>query len=91
MHTGILDVLGNGILDDLSLVGNSVKLNLLGLSHELGHHYGELLGHLGSHGEEAVQFLVVVAHVHGSTREYVRRTYQYRIAHLRDKLLDVVE
>ena len=62
MHTGILDVLGDGILDHLALVGHGIELNLLGLSHELGHHYGELLRHLGGHREEAVQLLVVVAH-----------------------------
>ena len=91
MHTGILYVLGDGILDHLALVGHGVELNLFGLGHELGNHYGELLRHLGGHREEAVQLLVVVAHVHGSTREYVRGTHQYGIAHLGDKLLDVVE
>ena len=38
-----------------------------------------------------MQFLVVVADVHGSTREHVRRTYEDGIAYLVDKLLDVLE
>ena len=91
VYTSILHVLRDGIFDDLALVGHGIKLNLLGLRHKLRHHHGELLRHLGSHVEEALQLLLVVAHVHRSTREHVRRTHQNGIAHLVDKLLDVVE
>ena len=38
-----------------------------------------------------MQLLVVIADIHGSTGKYVRRTYQYGIAYLGDKLLDIVE
>ena len=66
VHTGILYVLRDGVLDNLTLIGNGVELNLLGLGHELRDNYRELLRYLGSHVEEAMQLLVVIADVHGS-------------------------
>ena len=57
----------DGIFHHLTLVGNGIKLNLLGILHELRHHYGEFLRHLGSHIQEAVQLLIIIANVHGST------------------------
>ena len=91
MDTSILDVLGDGVLDDLTLIGNGVELNLLGLGHELGNHYGELLGYLCGHVQEAMQLFFVVADVHRSTRKHVRRTHENGIAYLIDKLLHIVE
>ena len=91
VNTSILYMLRDGIFHHLALVGNSVKLYLLGLGHELRNHYWELLRHLGSHREEAVQFLVVIANVHGSTRQHVGRTHQNGIAHLLHKLLHIVK
>ena len=91
MYTGILHVLRDGIFYHLALVGHSVKLYLFGFCHELRNHYGEFLRNLGRHAEEAVQLLVVITYVHGSTRQHVRRTNQYGIAHLVHKLLHVVE
>ena len=84
-------MLRDSILDHLAFVGYGVELDLLRLCHELRYHHGELLRHLGSHVQEAVQFLLVVAHIHRSTREHVRRTHQNGITHLINKLLHIVE
>ena len=84
-------MLRDSVLDHLALIGNGVELNLLGLRHKLRYHYGELLRHLCGHAEETVQLLIIVAHVHRSTREHVRRTHQNGIAHLIYKLLHIVE
>ena len=67
MHAGILHMLGDGILYDVTLVGNGIELNLLCLLHELRDNDGELLRHFCGHVEEAMQLLVIIAHVHGST------------------------
>ena len=66
VHTGILNVLRDGILDHLSLIGHGIELNLLRFGHELRYHHGELLRNLGSHIEETMQLLFIVADVHGS-------------------------
>ena len=71
VNTGILYVLRDGVLNHLTLVGYGVELYLLGLSHELRHHHGEFLGYLCSHIQEAMQFFLVIAYVHRSTREYI--------------------
>ena len=43
VHTSILNVLGDGILDDFALVGNGIELYLLRLCHKLRNHHRELL------------------------------------------------
>ena len=91
VHTGILNMLRNGVFHNFALVGNGIELNLLGVLHELRHHDGVVLRHFCGHVEEAMQLLIVVADVHGSTREHVAGTHQHGITHLADELLDVVE
>ena len=84
-------MLGNSILDDFTFIGNGIELDFLGLGHELRYHYRELLRHLGSHVEETMQFLFIVADVHGSAGEHIRRTNEDGIADLLDELLDILE
>ena len=84
-------MLRDGILDHLALVGNGVELDLFRLCHELRYHHGELLRHLCRHVQEAMQLLLIVTHVHRSTREHIRRTHEYGIAHLVHKLLHIIE
>ena len=67
MNTCILHVLRDGIFHNLTLVGNGVELYLLGVLHELADYHGIVLGDLGGHVQEAMQFIVVVADVHGCT------------------------
>ena len=90
MYTGELYVLGDSVLYNLAVLCNTVELYLVGLGHELGDNHGEFLAHLGGFGKETLQFLVVVAHIHGSTREDVRGTDEHGVTYLVDELLNVV-
>ena len=67
VHTSILDMLGDGILDDLTLIGYGIEFDFLRLCHELRYNHWELLRHLSSHTQETMQLLVVVADVHRCT------------------------
>ena len=49
---------------------------------ELGYHHRIFLRYLSSHLQEVFQFFFIVAYIHRSTGDSVRRTHQYRIAHL---------
>ena len=91
MDTGILDVLGDGVLNDLALIGNGIELDLLRFGHELRNHYGELFRDLCGHIQETMQLFFVVADIHRSTREHIRRTYEDGIAHLGHECLHIVE
>ena len=74
-------MLGDGIFHYLTVLCHSIELYLVGLLHELGDNHWEFLTYLAGKLEEAVQFIIVVAHVHGSTGEHIARTYQYREAY----------
>ena len=83
-------MLRDGIFHYLTLVGNGIELDLLGVLHELRYDNREVFRHFGSHAEETLKLLVVVADVHRSTRKDVRRTHEHREAHLGYEVLDVV-
>ena len=91
VYAGKLDVLGDGVFDNLTILCHGVELDFLGVLQELRHDDGVFLGHLGGHLEELLQFVFIVADVHGRSREDVGRTHQDGIAHLGDKALDVFE
>ena len=67
MNSCELDVLRDGILYNFALLGNSVKLNLLRILHELRNDNRIVLADLGGHIEEAVELLVAVADVHSGS------------------------
>ena len=90
MHAGIFDVLRDGVLHNLAVLGHSVELNFVGFRHKLADDDGVLLAHLAGHLQEALQLFVGVADVHGSTREDIRRAHQDGIAHFVDELLHVI-
>ena len=91
MYTGKLYVLGDGVFYHFTVLGNSVELNLLGVLQELGYHHRIFLRYLSSHLQEVFQFFFIVAYVHRSTGEHVRRTHQYRIAHLLYKAFHIFQ
>ena len=66
-----LDVLGNGIGDNLSIACHCIHLNLLGVLDELAYHHRVVLTDIGSQFEELFKFFLVGAHVHRSSREHV--------------------
>ena len=67
MDSRILDVLGDGIGDDLSPVGYGIEFYFLGPLVEFAHNYRMLLGNLGGKRQEMAQLLFVMADVHGRT------------------------
>ena len=90
MDTGKLDVLRDGVGDNLTVLSHGVHLNLLGVLDELAHNDRMVLADVGCQLEESLQLVLVGAYVHGSTREYVRRTYEYGEAYTLDEAVDVL-
>mmetsp|Transcript_46803 Transcript_46803/g.134817 ORF Transcript_46803/g.134817 Transcript_46803/m.134817 type:complete len:264 (+) Transcript_46803:614-1405(+) len=80
--TGVLDVLGDGIVDKLPLVGHRVELDLACARDVLRDHDGVLLLDHRRGAEETLQLRLVVNHTHRSPRQDVRRANQDRKAHL---------
>ena len=91
VYTGKLYVLGDGVFHHFTVLGNSVELDFLGVLQELGYNNRIFLRYFGSHLQEVFQLFFVVAYVHRSTGEYVRRTHQYRIAHLLYKAFHIFQ
>ena len=67
---------------------NSISFGVL---QELGYHHRYSFRYLSSHLQEVFQFFFIVAYIHRSTGEYVRRTHQYRIAHLLYKAFHIFQ
>ena len=91
MHSGKLDMLTDGVRDNLSILRHSIHLHLLGMLNELAHHYGMFLADIRRQLQEAFQLLPVGTDVHRSAGQYVGRTDQYREAHLIHKGVDVLQ
>ena len=91
MHPGKLDMLTDGICDNLTVLCHRIHLHLLGMLDELAHHHGMFLADIRCQLQEAFQFLPVGADVHRSTGQYIGRTDQYREAHLIYKSVDVLQ
>ena len=51
----------------LSVICNGIKFNLFAPLHEFAHHYRVFLGNFRSHGEEAFQFILIIADIHCCT------------------------
>ena len=90
MYTGKLDVLTDGVGDNLAILGHGIHLYLLGVLDEAAHHYGVLLRYVGSEVEEALQLILVGAYVHGSTGEHVGGTHEHGETYLLDEGVDIV-
>ena len=67
MDTGKLDVLADGIGDNLTVLGHGIHLHLLGMLNELAHHHGMVFRHIGCKTEEAFQLVFVGTYIHRST------------------------
>ena len=90
MDTSELDVLGNRIGQNLTILRHSVHLNLLGVLDKLRHHHRMVFRHVGSQFQELLQFLLIRTDIHRGTREYVGRTHQHGEAHALHKLADII-
>ena len=89
MHTSKLNVLANGISQDLAILSHSVHLDLLGMLDELRHHHRVILAHIGSQLQEALQLVFVRADIHGSTAEHIRGAHQHREPYPLYELVDI--
>ena len=89
MNTGKLYMFRNGISQYLAVPGHSIHLNLLGIFNELGDDNRMILADISSQLEEAFQFVLVRADVHGSTTQHIAGTYQYRETYSGNKPVNV--
>ena len=83
-------VFADSIFNDFAVVGYCVKLYFFGFLHKLRNNHRIFLAYFACHLQESLQFFFVVANIHCSTREHIRWTNQYRIAHAVNKFLNVV-
>ncbi len=67
VYTGKLDMLRNGVSNDLTVFCHGIHLNLLGMLDELAHYDRMILADIGSQLEETLQLVLIRAYVHGST------------------------
>ncbi len=86
VDAGVLDVLGNGVVEDLTLLSNTIELDLLGALDELGEDDGVVGGDLGGSAEALEQTLFVVGHGHGGAGEDEGRTDQDGVGSLSGEL-----
>ena len=66
VDTGKLDVLTDGISQNLTVARHGIEVNLLGVLNELRHDDGVVLADVGSQLQEATELILVGADVHGS-------------------------
>ena len=59
MHPSELDMLADGVGDDLATLSYGVNLDFLSVLNELAYHDGVLLGDISSQLEEAVELFLV--------------------------------
>mmetsp|Transcript_7284 Transcript_7284/g.23990 ORF Transcript_7284/g.23990 Transcript_7284/m.23990 type:complete len:641 (-) Transcript_7284:2227-4149(-) len=80
VDAGVLNVLGDGVVEDGALARDSVHLDLLGALDELGDDYGVVGRHLARDGEEALQVRVGEDNLHRGAGEDVRGPDEARVA-----------
>ena len=79
------------VLYYFTVLGNRVKLNLFCIFKELRNNHRIFFRNFGSHLQEILQFLVIIANIHCSSRKHVRRTNQYRIAYFFYESFDILK
>ena len=90
MHSGKLNMLRNSIGYDFTFVGNCVNFNFLGILDKLRNYYRVLFRNFCSQGKEKIKFLPVGNHVHGCTRQHIRRTDQHRKTYYIHKIINLL-
>mmetsp|Transcript_52065 Transcript_52065/g.136855 ORF Transcript_52065/g.136855 Transcript_52065/m.136855 type:complete len:461 (-) Transcript_52065:504-1886(-) len=76
----VLDVLGDGVVDDVALLGDGIDLDLLGALDELRDDDGVVGRDVTRHLEELDQVSVGEDHLHGGAREDIRGADKARVA-----------
>ena len=90
MHAGIFNVLTDSVCHNLTILCHSVHFHFLSVLNELAHHYRMLFRYVCSQFQEAFQFLLIGADVHGRTTQHIRGTYQNREAYFINKSMDIL-
>ena len=90
VNAGELDVLRDSVSDNLAVLCHSIHLDLLSMLDELAHNNRVVLAHVSRKLQESLQLVLVRAYIHGSAREHVRRTNEYREADTIDEAVDVI-
>ncbi len=65
---------GDGIHDDLALIGHRIHFDLFGMFDELADNDRMLLRHVGRQLQKALEFLLVGADIHSGTAQHIART-----------------
>ncbi len=91
MDTCIFNVFGDGIFHYFTVLGYSVEFYFFSILHELGYDYRIFFRNFFSHLQEFLQFIFVIAYVHGSAREHIGRTDQYRVTYFVYKFFHVFQ
>ena len=90
VNTSILNVFGDCVLHDFTVLSNCIELDLVGFRHEFTYDDGIFLAVFACHLKEALQLIIRIADVHGSSREDVRGTNQNGITDFVDELLHIL-
>ncbi|GKT45601.1 LOW QUALITY PROTEIN: uncharacterized protein ColSpa_05782 [Colletotrichum spaethianum] len=91
VDTSVLNMLGDEVANDNTVLGNGVHLNFLGILNILGDDDGVLARDLGSLGKVVLEILFRVDSVHRGTREDVRRSHQDRVGNSIAELLGLLK
>ena len=91
MYSGELNVFRNGVGNHLSPVGHGVEFDFFASLHEFTDDHRMLLGDFSGKRQEAPEFLLVVADIHRSSGEHIRRPHKHRISHLVDEGMHIVD
>ena len=90
VHASILDMLRNGISENLTLIRYSIELDFLTPVHEFTDDHRMLLRYIWRKRKEPSELFLIVANVHGSTWKHIRRTHEDRETYLIDELVYVI-
>mmetsp|Transcript_19068 Transcript_19068/g.37432 ORF Transcript_19068/g.37432 Transcript_19068/m.37432 type:complete len:514 (-) Transcript_19068:274-1815(-) len=87
VNTSVLHVLRDSVVENGTVLSDSIEVNLLAVKHELGHHNRVLNGDISSILKEVSQLLLVRSHTHGSSTENVGRTHNDGVSDVAGELV----
>ena len=91
MHTGVLDMLGDGMDEELAVRCNSININLLSTLHKLRDDDWVVWADIGGSRELLLQLILRPDDSHSSAGEDVARTDKHRVAHFIGESLGLVD
>ncbi|KAI6769204.1 hypothetical protein HG531_010308 [Fusarium graminearum] len=91
VNTSVLNVLRDEVTNNLTVLSNSVHLNLLSVLNVLGNNDRVVSRNLNSLVQVVLQILLRVNRVHSSTRKNIRRSNQNRVRNRVTEVLSLTE